>query len=164
MKLLTMSKLYLLGTILICAFLGASFYLQTHSGLNPCPLCILQRMTMAALGLTFFLGAIFNRRFVIRILFIAVTSLLALLGSLLAARQVWLQHLPNPSSDCGANLEYMLKVLPIKQVLQKIFQGSTECSQIDWRFLHLSLAEWSALCFILLTVLAIAPLFRSRIS
>jgi disulfide bond formation protein DsbB len=45
-------------------------------------------------------------------------------------------------ADCGASLDYMLEVLPLAEVMAKVFTGSGECGTIDWRFLGLSMPAW----------------------
>ena len=79
----------------------------------------------------------------------------ALLGILLAGRQVWLQFFfPGDPAECGVSIQYMLQVLTFKEMAQKIFAGSAECTQRGWEFLQLNMAEWSFIWFILLLIVA----------
>jgi len=159
-KLFSPRLTYLIGFIIVCISMGATAYLQTHYGITPCPLCILQRIVLALLGIVFFFGATLQLKKVGRIFFDVLASAFATMGVLLAGRQVWLQHMPSQGTDCGASLQYMLQALPLNQVLQKVFAGSAECSRVDWRFLSLSLAEWSLICFVVLLFIAVLQLVR----
>lgn len=142
-------KLYLISFIFTAILLGITFYLQNFDGFIPCPLCILQRITLAMLGIIFFMGGIFQLKKIGNILLATLASVFALIGVLLSGRQVWLQHLPpDKNADCGASLQYLIHVLPFDQVISKVLQGTAECAQKGWEFLHLSLASWSLICFI----------------
>lgn len=147
---------YLIGFIAISLLLGTSVYLQTHEGMTPCPLCILQRIMLGLLGVVFFFGAALNLKKNGRLFISILACTFASLGVLLAGRQVWLQHLPvNQNADCSASLQYMLQALPLTEVLQKILTGSAECSEVSWQWLNLSLADWSLGCFIFLLIVSI---------
>lgn len=155
---------YLLGFILMAVLLGSAFFLQIYKGMSPCPLCLLQRMMMVALGAIFFVGA------VVRLpkwgdLCVGFLGLLVgTAGVLLAGRQVWLQVSPPSSSgDCGASLGYLWHVLSVKETLKQVWQGGMECSQTGWKFLHLSLAAWSLIGFTILFLLVIVQLIRVAI-
>jgi disulfide bond formation protein DsbB len=147
MKVLARSA-YFSAFLLVGVLIGIIYYLEKYDGINPCPLCILQRFALLGLGVVFLAGTLVQFKKWGNLILSVISYLLALAGLLLAGRQVWLQHLPaNKASDCGASLQYMLQAFPLKQVLQKILTGSAECSAVDWRFLNLSLAEWSVLAF-----------------
>lgn len=152
---------FLIAFTIIAIMLAVAQYLQFYVGVNPCPMCILQRLIMGILGLLFLFGVVFGNKRCAR-LPIALLSILSSIGGiLLAGRQVWLQHLPaGTSPNCEVSLQYMLSVLPLKEVAQKIFEGSTNCSQIGWEFLHLSLAQWSLAAFIVLLIFSLWQLRR----
>jgi disulfide bond formation protein DsbB len=156
MKQISARATYLIGLIAVIALLGIVAYLQAFAGLDPCPLCILQRFTLILLGIVFFFGALIKLKktghFFINLLAIVFSSL----GALLAGRQVWLQHLPaDQSAGCGASLDYMLQVFPLKDVLQKVLEGTSECSKVGIEFLHISLAAWSLICFCAFIVISV---------
>jgi disulfide bond formation protein DsbB len=147
---------YLISFLIICGLLGITTYLQAHDGINPCPLCILQRLTLAVLGVLFFFGAVLCLKKCGRYFLSALCLLISSAGGALAGRQIWLQHLPTSQNvDCGASLQYMMQVLPLHEVLDKVLAGSAECSQIGWQFLNLSLAEWSLVCFTLFFIVSL---------
>jgi protein dithiol:quinone oxidoreductase len=153
---------YFVGFIVVCALLGFAAYLQKYKGINPCPLCIFQRLVLTALGIVFLIAAILNLKRTGNIFFSTIAYLIALAGALLAGRQVWLQHLPPGSNvDCTASLDYMMQVFSLTEVFQKVITGSSECSMVDWRFLNLSLAEWSLISFCLFLFFTAWMFFRS---
>lgn len=135
---------FILSILLVCAN-----YLQIYMGINPCPLCILQRVTFGALGIIFLLGIAFSFRRCAQLSISSLGLLMSILGAILSGRQVWLQHLPSDlAANCDVSLNYMLKVLPLSDVLQKVFMGGSTCAQVEWQFLNLSLAQWSLGCFV----------------
>lgn len=149
MKKISLRRHYFISFIFTAVLLGITFYLQNFDGFIPCPLCILQRITLAILGIIFFVGCVFRFKQIGNILLASLASLFALIGVLLSGRQVWLQHLPpDKNADCGASLQYLIHVLPFDQVISKVLQGTAECAQKGWEFLNLSLASWSLICFI----------------
>ena len=133
----------LAGFAVCAALLGYALYSQHALGLEPCPLCILQRIAVLATGLAF-LGAALHRPG--RGGAVAWGSLIALvttIGSAIAARHVWITaQPPGTVAECGASLDYMLEVLPLREVLAKVLTGSGECGKVDWRFLGLSMPAW----------------------
>lgn len=152
--------IFFISFLFICALLAFTYYLEA-TGFTPCPLCILQRYTLILLGVIFLLASIFALRKLSIYFFSFLATIVSLLGIGLSGRQVWLQHSPNLQESCGASLQYMLQVFPIKRVLQEVFAGSAECTVKGWEFLSLSLAEWSLICFSLLLIVSISQIFRN---
>jgi protein dithiol:quinone oxidoreductase len=146
MKMPSLCLIYFLGLIAISVLFAFAAYLQINEGLRPCPLCIMQRGAFILLSLVFLVGAFVPLKKIRHTVIGIGAFLCAGIGAALAARQVWIQHFPT-NADCGASLEYMLQAFPFNQVLQKVLKGSAECAERSWEFLHLSLAEWSLLCF-----------------
>jgi disulfide bond formation protein DsbB len=84
-------------------------------------------------------------------------------GAGFAARQVWLQSLPKDQVPaCGMGLDYMLDTLPFTDVLRKVLEGSGECAEKSWEFLHLSIAGWTLVFFIAMTAASFALIRRER--
>lgn len=140
--------------LLACAgLLGFGYYLQYVTGLEPCPLCILQRLAFFALLAVSLVAAIHAPgKLGIRV-YAGLGLLATTIGGALAGRQVWLQHLPAEQvPECGPGLEYMLDVFPVFEALRMILAGSGECAEIDWMFLGLSIAQWSLGWFVLLGI------------
>lgn len=138
------------GGFAFCAgVLCFAYYLQFYKGLEPCPLCILQRVAYIATGLIFLIAAIHNARRIMSRIYAVLIAAAGLTGAGIAARHVWIQHLPpDQVPECGPGLDYMLEVFPLSQALKMAFTGSGECAEVVWTFLGLSVPEWSLLCFL----------------
>jgi disulfide bond formation protein DsbB len=154
---------------LVCALLlGFGYYLQYGRGLEPCPLCLVQRGFFYAVMLTFVLGALHAPGRFGAAIYGALLLLFAAGGAATASRQVWLQHLPaDKVPQCGPDLFFMLENFPLARTLQKLLQGSGECAAVDWKFLGLSIAAWSLVWFAIFGVYATwlaARAIRSRMS
>jgi protein dithiol:quinone oxidoreductase len=146
----------------VCAGLIAyAFYLQYVMGLEPCPLCQVQRGCVIAMGLVFLVAGYHNPGRGGATVYALLQLLLGGAGIAVATRQVWLQSLPKDQvPSCGMGLNYMLETLPFTEVLQKIFEGSGECAEKGWEFLHLSIAGWTLVFFVAMIVTAIAAIRR----
>ena len=155
-------RLLFAATALACAgLLAYGYYLQYHDGLEPCPMCIFQRLCFMGVLVVCALGAIHGPRGAGRLVYGGLTVLVALVGGGIAARQVWLQHLPEDRVPaCGPGLEYMLEMYPLADVIGKALRGSGDCALVDWTFLGLSIAEWSLACFTLIVIVHLHQLVR----
>jgi protein dithiol:quinone oxidoreductase len=144
-----------LGALVCIALLGYAYYLQYVRGLEPCPLCMVQRGFFYAVMALFVVAALHGPRRWGGTLYAALITLFALGGAATAARQVWLQHLPaDKVPQCGPDLFFMLENFPLGRTLEKLFYGSGECAKVDWTFLSLSIAGWSLAWFIVLALYA----------
>jgi disulfide bond formation protein DsbB len=152
----------LLGFLVCCALLGYAFYAQLQLALEPCPLCIFQRVAFAALGLVFLVGAIHAPRGVGGRRTYGVLGLIAgAAGIAIAGKHVHLQSLPpDHVPACGPGLDYMLESMPISGVVRRVMTGSGECANVDWTFLGLSMPAWSLVWFVLLTLWFVFAAFR----
>lgn len=143
----------------VAGVFGYALYTQYVDGLEPCPLCMTQRFFYGLTALFALIGAFDIRR---ARLYAVLATLAALGGAAVAARQVWLQHLPPELVPaCGPTLEYMLQTLPFSDVLVRLFKGDGNCALVDWRLLGLSMAEWSLLCFIALAAAGLWQALRA---
>jgi disulfide bond formation protein DsbB len=144
------------GAAVCAALLGFGYYLQYARGLEPCPLCHLQRGFFYAVMAIFILGALHGPRRTAGIIYGVLAALFAAGGAAAAARQVWLQHLPaDKVPQCGPDLFFMLENFPLGTTLQKLIQGTGECAKVDWTFLGMSIAEWSLVWFVVLAPYAL---------
>jgi protein dithiol:quinone oxidoreductase len=133
----------LAGFALCAALIGYASYSQLHLGLEPCPLCIFQRIGIALLGLVFLAAAVHHPQGRGRYLYALAIAVTALATSLVAARHVYVQSLPPGSlPSCGAPLTVLLKFTPLWQVVRKVLTGSGECSEVNWSFLGLAMPAW----------------------
>jgi disulfide bond formation protein DsbB len=135
--------LNLLGFAVCVALLGYAWYAQAVLLLDPCPLCIFQRVGVAATGVLFALAALHDpSRWGARV-YGALLLLTALATIAVAARHLWIQHLPEGSVPaCGATLSYLLDVFPLAEVIRKVLTGSGECARVSWSLLGLSMPGW----------------------
>lgn len=149
---------------LACAGMMAfALYLQYYKYLNPCPLCMFQRVFVIAVGVMALLAALHgpgrNRYRIYGLL----TALLGLSGLAIAVRHTILQYWPPEHlSSCGGGLFQMLETSSFGSVVAEVLKGSGECAMIDWTLLGLSLPGWSALGFAALTAAALALAFRRK--
>lgn len=164
MKLHLTPRLGYLAGFLACGGLFVyALYLQHYEYQNPCPLCIFQRIAFIALMVVFLVAAIHGPRRTGACVYSTLLLLIAAAGSAVAARHVWLQHLPpDKVPECGPGLEYMLNKFPLTQALEKVFRGSGECAEVGWTMLGLSIAEWSLVWFVLLAALAVYTAMLAR--
>jgi len=124
-------------------------YLQMVKGVEPCPMCIMQRYALLGVGLIALVGAFHNRRAWV---YGVLVMLVALAGGGVAARQTWLQFYPPQTMGCGPGLEFMLENFPLTELLPKLFRGEGDCSAVDWTFLGLSIANWGLITFSLIVI------------
>ncbi|WP_111895996.1 disulfide bond formation protein B [Acinetobacter sp. MB5] len=150
--------------LVLATIVGMSFalYLEHVTGLEPCPLCIFQRLGLMAMGFIALIALIHNPA---SPAFKRVYAFLAGLGMLwsvsVAGRQIWLQHLPaDQVPSCGPGLNYLVNVLPLKEVLSEVLTGSGECAKIDWTFLGQPLSVWSFVFFSFLLIVCIWQMLR----
>jgi len=152
---------YLLGFFVCAGLMGYALYLQYVMDLEPCPLCILQRVAAIAMGLVFLIAAFHNPGRTGAGVYALLQSVIGGAGAAIAARQVWLQSLPKDQVPaCGMGLDYMLETLPFTDVLQKVLEGSGECAEKGWEFLHLSIAGWTLVFFVAMIAASFALIRR----
>jgi len=147
-----------LAGFLACAgMLAFGYYLQFVVGLEPCPLCILQRVMLLATGIAFLVAAIHRpERRVGSSIYAGVITLCALTGAAISARHTWIQHLPEDQRPaCGPSLDFMLSTFGPVKSLGRILRGSGECGKVDWTFLTFSIPEWTLAAFVVFAVWAI---------
>ena len=148
------------GLLICLGLLGYAWYAQTTMGLEPCPLCIFQRIGIAACGLLFLLATLQNPGRVAGRVYGVLLLLAAALTVGVAARHLWIQHLPEGAVPaCGASLNYLLDVFPLTEVIRKVLTGSGECARVTWRFLGLSMPGWVLIAALGLGALSAAANF-----
>jgi protein dithiol:quinone oxidoreductase len=141
---------------LLCAVLiGVAMYMQEELGLEPCPMCILQRYAFIAIGIVALVAAIHGPGAAATKVYSALVVLLALAGGGTSMRHSYLQRFPSDTQSCGADLEFLVNNFSLAQAFPKIFAGTGECAKVQWRMLGLSIPEWAFVWFLVLAVLAI---------
>ncbi|MFA5684484.1 MAG: disulfide bond formation protein B [Lysobacteraceae bacterium] len=155
----------LLGALACGGLLAYALYVEHGMLMQPCPLCILQRIAFLAVGLVCLVGAIHGpRRAGVRAVYGVLAAISAIVGAAIAAWHVRMQLLPpDEVPSCGGmELGYMVKAFPLRTVIDKVFTGSGDCAKIDWTFLGVSMPGWTLLCFVLLATAALYAGFRRR--
>jgi protein dithiol:quinone oxidoreductase len=148
------------GIALAClAMLSFGMYLQHVVGLEPCPMCIVQRYAMVLMALVALLGSLVSAR-IPTLLVGGSVVLLAEGGAYVAARQSWLQWNPPEAVSCGRDFYGMIETFPLKQAIPMIFKGSGDCSKVDWTFLGGSIANWSFVVFVVMGTVALVTTLR----
>lgn len=152
---------FALAALIAGAFLGYAYYAQFYQGLEPCPLCILQRLVFIGLFLVCLVAAIHNPARRGEKIYAALAAATALVGVAIAGRHVYLQHLPpDRVPACGPGLDFMLDAFPLSKTLKMVFTGSGECAKVDWTFIGLSMPEWTLIWFVIYALAASYFLFR----
>jgi len=155
--------LYAAPALACAGLLAFGYYLQYFDGQDPCPLCLVQRGFFYGVLLVFAVAALHFPGKTGKAIYCAAATVLALGGLGVAARQVWLQHLPaDQVPACGPDLFFMLENLPILRTIEKLFAGSGQCAEVHWRFLGLSIAEWSLAWFAAFALYALWLAVRRR--
>jgi disulfide bond formation protein DsbB len=148
---------------LIClacvAMLAFGMYLQHVVGLEPCPMCIVQRYALVLVALIAGLTSLARGR-ALQATGATLALIVAVGGAYTAARQSWLQWNPPEVVSCGRDIYGMIETFPLQRVIPMIFRGSGDCTKIDWTFLGLSIANWSFVCFVGFALLLMILLVR----
>lgn len=152
-----------LGVLIVVAAFLAVLVMEHVYYLEPCPLCLIQRGFLAIVGLGLLICGVTNGRSSKR-LFSALMALCAcVMGGLVALRHVVIQYLPPEDlPSCLPGLSYLIETFPTLEALGKIYQGSAECAEVQWRFLGLSIPEQSLALFISLGILTTWAILRLR--
>ncbi|HEY8242035.1 MAG TPA: disulfide bond formation protein B [Casimicrobiaceae bacterium] len=152
---------FFLGFVVCAALIGWAFYLQYVEGLDPCPLCMFQRVVVIVIGLIFLVGTFHEPGRVGAWMYALLLLLASGIGAALAGRQVWLQSLPKDQVPaCGMGLSYMLDTMPFVDAIRRVLEGSGECAEKAWVFLGLSIAGWTLAFFVAIAFVGIALVKR----
>jgi disulfide bond formation protein DsbB len=153
--------LNLAGGVLCLAMLGYALYAQYGLGLEPCPLCIFQRVAVFALGLIFLAAALQHPTGGGRYVYAVLAGFAALTTAALATRHLYIQSQPPGSiASCGAPLDVMLRFSPLTEVVRKVLTGGGECSQVNWSFAGLAMPAWVLLAALALGLLGVLANLR----
>ena len=139
--------------------LAFGLYLQHVVGLEPCPMCIVQRYALVLVALTAGIGGALRQRGA-HVGAAVLILLLSGFGAFVAARQSWLQWYPPEVASCGRDFFGMIETFPLKRAIPMIFKGGGDCTKVDWTFLGLSIANWSFLVFCGFAFIALVLLVR----
>ena len=141
--------LHFLAFLTSAALLGAAFFFEYVMELEPCPLCMSQRVVFFLIGLTSLAAAIQNPAEAGRRRYGKAIAVIALLGAGLAIRQLYLQSLPaDQVPACMPGLSYLVDVLPLVELLSVMLSGTGDCAEVQWVFLGLTIPGWTLVCFL----------------
>lgn len=156
-------RVIFMGGFAVCAgLMAAALYFQYGMQLEPCPLCIFQRVSVIATGLILLAGALHNPGRLGRRIYGGLAALTAALGAAVAGRHVWIENLPfDQQPGCGYSLNDMLETFPLLKTLKLVLAGSGGCGQVSWSFLGLSMPSWTLIFFISFIGLGLSLLFTS---
>ncbi len=154
--------IFLAGFLICAGLMAAALYFQHAMKLEPCPLCVFQRLFVIGVGLILLAGALHNPGKLGRRIYGGLTALTAALGAGVAGRHVWIENLPfDQQPGCGYSLNDMLETFPLLKTLKLVLEGSGGCGQITWSFMGLSMPSWTLIFFVGFTVLGLLLLFTS---
>ena len=154
---------FLLGFLICVVLLAISVYFQLVDGLEPCPLCISQRLVILLIGLVFLVAGLHNPKQTGIKRYALVGTVVALLGASIASRHVWLQHLPPEEvPECGPGLAYMFQYFPLFDTLKLMLSGTGDCAKVDWTMLGFSMPAWTLLAFIMLAILSFLQIWNNK--
>jgi disulfide bond formation protein DsbB len=151
-----------LGFLACVALMAYALYAEHVLGLKPCPLCIFQRVAVIAVGVLFLIAALHNPRGTLGARIYGGLIVLAAAGGIgIAARHVWIQaQPPGTVAACGADLDFLLDIMPLTEVVAKVLTGSGECGKVDWQFFGLSMPWWVLISLVVLAGWAVFANFR----
>jgi len=159
-------RLLNLYIFLFCILLlGIAYYMEHSMMLEPCPLCITQRIFFFVGGLVALIAFLHNPEARGRVFYGLASAALFLAGGGFAIRQLWLQQLPKDQVPaCGPSLGYMLEVFPFREVLQTMLSGDGNCAEVSWRdpVLNLTIPHWTLVCFVGLAGVCVFQAVRKR--
>lgn len=153
--------LNLVGALACAALMGFALYSQHVLGFEPCHLCIFQRVAVMATGAVFLLAALHGPGRMAARFYGVLAAVAALGGLVVASRHTWIQLQPPGSVPaCGAPLDVLFDLLPLQEVVMKVFRGGGECQKVDWTFLGLTMPMWLIGVFAALAIYALWANFR----
>ncbi|MDF0604785.1 disulfide bond formation protein B [Neisseriaceae bacterium TC5R-5] len=139
---------YLLIVLACIGAMAFALYAQYQLYLEPCPLCIFQRVAVIAAGVLALLALIHNPGGTGYRLWGGLLILAAMAGGAVSLRQLWLQSLPAEQVPaCGPGLDFLMETSPLWDVFSKVLKGSGECANVDWTFLGMAMPFWTAVFF-----------------
>ena len=148
--------IYLLVFIACAGLLASAYYFEYVLYMDPCPLCIMQRIAVLLIGLAGLAGFLLAHNLIARVASAVFMLLSAALGLGVAGRHVWIQSLPaDQVPTCGPSLEYMVDTLPWAEVLTVMLRGNGNCADSHWSFIGLSMPQWVLVWFVGFAIVAI---------
>ena len=145
MNLLQETRVVLTLILLACTgLIATAFYMEYQLGLEPCPMCIVQRIAVALAGAVALVGILHNK---LKKFYLGVIAFFSALGGASAIRHLYLQSLPPERvPSCGPDLNYLLENDFISDALIQLFIGDGNCAEVMWSLLGISIPGWVLIC------------------
>jgi disulfide bond formation protein DsbB len=151
-----------IGFLICAALMAYALYTQHALGLEPCPLCIFQRIAVISVGVLFLIAALHNPDRTGSRVYAALLLVAVIAGIAISSRHIWIQAQPEGTVPaCGASLDYLMDIMPVTEVITKVLTGSGECGRVDWTLLGLSMPWWVLFSLVVLGVWAAAVNLRT---
>lgn len=148
-----------LGTMLLMGL--AIFYFENHLGLEPCYLCITQRVFVVAIGVITLLAALHNPSASGQRIYAALSVGAAAVGGYFSSKQLWLQSLPEDQVPaCGIPVDYLLESFSLSEAISMLVRGDGNCAEVQWQFLGLSMPAWVLVAFVGYALVGAVQFFR----
>ena len=152
---------YLLGFFVCAGLMGWALWLQYGLDLQPCPLCVFQRIAVISTGVVFLIAGIHNPGRLGAAIYAGFVVAISGVGAGLAAWHVWIQGQPKGSvAACGMGLNYMLETMPLTEVIGRVLKGSGECAEQGWLLFGLAIPSWTFVFFVAMIACALALVRR----
>jgi disulfide bond formation protein DsbB len=153
---LTFKKINLFGSLLAFILVGLAVAIQTQFNLEPCPLCVTQRIVFIVIGCLFLLFSFINPNQLIRFIHLMSLLIANIVGIVFASKHILIQSkwITVPA-ECGIDLDYMFENFPLTEAFSLLFKGTGDCSEIDWLFLGLTLPQLAFIAYIMFSILTL---------
>jgi len=154
---------FLLGALACLSLLSMGAYFQLSLGLEPCPLCISQRIAILLTGIIFLIAGLHGPGSVGINRYAILGTISALFGASISTRHIWLQHLPPEQvPECSPGISFMLQNFPLFDTVKLMLNGTGDCAKIDWTFLSFSMPVWTLIAFLSLATLSVLQIWNSH--
>jgi len=155
--------LFLLIFIGCISVLGTAIFIEPFKSMDPCPMCMMQRVVFSGLGILALIAVLHNPAYIGQKIYSVLLAITAIGGASISIRQLWLQSLPEEQVPaCGPGIDYMLDVFPLLEVIEMSLRGTGDCAKVQWTLFNISIPGWSLLAFTGMSIIALIILFRKR--
>ena len=162
-NLTSFTKVNLLGASLSFIMIGAALLIQLIYELEPCPLCITQRIIFIVIGFIFVFFLLLKHNFITRIAHLLMLATASITGIVFSGRHIMIQEkwITVPA-ECGIDLNYMFENFPLTQAMNLLFKGTGDCSNIDWNFIGITLPQLALMGYLLFLTIAIITFLKIK--